>query len=283
MRHSIKLLMAAAVASISFAGVASAADMPMKVKAPPPPPIFNWTGFYIGGFVGGAGADRDAWASEPVNVPFGFYNGTGFATTYGLGTSFIGGGTIGYNWQMPASPFVLGIEGEVGYLHLTGSRQDVNARLAGLSPIDSVDSTRLGDWYGVLAGRAGWTGWNNRALFYVKGGVAFVDHSYSFTDACIGPGAPGCGPGFLVINRNNNNNGQVTYAVGAGIEYAFTPNWSLKGEYLYLGTQRSYTSSATSLAAPVGVLFTNTNSDPGIHTGKIGLNYRWGGPIVAKY
>src|SRR5581483_1515830 len=115
MRHSIKLLMAAAVASISFAGVASAADM--AVKAPPPPPIFNWTGFYIGGFVGGAGADRDAWASEPFIPPAGgFYNGTGFATTYGLGSSFIGGGTIGYNWQRPGSAFVLGIEGEVGYL-----------------------------------------------------------------------------------------------------------------------------------------------------------------------
>lgn len=51
---------------------------------------------------------------------------------------------------------------------MTGSRQDVNARAAGLSPIDSVDSTKLGDWYGVIAGRVGWTA--NRALFYVKGG-----------------------------------------------------------------------------------------------------------------
>lgn len=278
MRHSVKLLMAAAVASISFAGIASAADMAMKAP-PPPPPIFNWTGFYIGGFVGGAVADRDASASEPVNTPFGFYNGAGTATAYGLGSSFIGGGTIGYNWQGPGSNFVLGVEGEVGYLHLTGSRQDVNARLVNLSPIDSVDSTRLGDWYAVIAGRAGWTA--NRALFYVKGGVAFVDHAYSFTDSCIGAGPPGCGPGFLVINRGSNT--QATYAVGAGIEYAFNNNWSVKGEYLYLGTQKSYTSSATSLAAPAGVVFTNTNSDPGIHTGKIGINYRWGGPVAANY
>jgi outer membrane immunogenic protein len=252
----------------------------MPVKAlPPPPPVFNWTGFYIGGFVGGAGADRDAFASEPniVGAPAAFYNGTGLGTSYGLGSSFIGGGTVGYNWQRVGSPFVLGIEGEAGYIHMRGARQDVNATAAGLSPIDSVDSSRLGDWYGVIAGRAGWA--VNSALFYVKGGVAFIDHSYSFNDSCVGAGAPGCGGGFLVINRSTTD---ATYAVGAGIEYALTNNWSLKGEYLYLGTQKSYSSSATSVI-PAGTLYTNSNSDPGIHTGKIGLNYRWGGPIVAKY
>ena len=275
--QTIALIVAAV--SLLTAGAASAADMAVKA-APIPPAIFSWTGFYIGGFVGGATADGDAWASEPVLVGTTgvFYNGTGTPTTYGLGSSFIGGGTIGYNWQMPGSNFVLGVEGEVGYLHLTGARQDVNARLTGLSPIDSVNSTRLGDWYGVLAGRLGWSA--NRALFYLKGGVAFVDHNYSFNDSCVGAGAPGCGGGFLVINRGSDV--QVTYAAGAGIEYAFTNNWSLKGEYLYLGTQKSYSSSATT-TIPAGILYTNTNSDPGIHTGKIGINYRWGGPVVARY
>jgi len=278
MRHSLKLLMAAAIASISYAGAASAADLPVKAP-PPPPPIFNWTGFYIGGFVGGAGADRDAWQSEPLNNVFGFYNGTGFNTPYSLGSSFIGGGTVGYNWQSVGSPFVLGVEGEIGYLHLTGSRQDINARIAGFAIPDSIDSTRIGDWYGVLAGRAGWT--VNRALFYVKGGVAFVDRRSSFNDSCIGPGAPFCGPSALIINQGNNN--QATYAVGGGIEYAFNNNWSLKGEYLYLGTQRNYTATGLAAGGFAGVLFTNTASDPGVHTGKIGINYRWGGPIVAKY
>ncbi len=64
-------------------------------------------------------------------------------------------------------------------MHLTGSLQDVNARAARLSSIDSVDSTHLGDWYGVIAGRAGWSA--DRALFYVKGGAAFINHNYSFT------------------------------------------------------------------------------------------------------
>jgi outer membrane immunogenic protein len=275
MGYSIKILMAAAIASISVAGAASAADLP--VKAPPPPPIFNWTGFYIGGFVGGAGADRDAWASEPVSAAGVFYNGPGSLNmTYGLGSSFIGGGTVGYNWQRVGSPFVLGLEGEAGYLHLRGSRQDVNAVANGLALPDSIDSSRIGDAYGVIAGRAGWTA--NRALFYVKGGVAFVGHSYSFNDSCtVAP----CGPGALLIRRDDT---QVTWAAGAGVEYAFNNNWSIKGEYLYLATQRTYTTSGTITAGvATGTLETNSNRDPGVHTGKIGINYRFGGPIVAKY
>src|SRR5262249_16463785 len=132
---------------------------------------------------------------------------------------------------------------EAGYLHLSGSRQDVNARLAGLALPDSIHSTRLGDWYGVIAGRAGWAA--NRTLFYVKGGVAFVNNSYSFNDSCVGGG---CGGNMLVFGHTDT---QVTYAVGAGIEYAFSDNWSVKGEYLYLGTQKAYSQSGlTQIGAP---------------------------------
>lgn len=279
MRHyRTKLLLTATVASLGFAAIASAADLPARTytKAPVAPMAFNWSGFYIGGFVGDAFADGNSVASEPVSASGLLYNGLNPTTSYGLNSSFIGGGTIGYNWQAPGSNYVFGLEGEAGYLHLRGSRQDVNA--VPLSPIDSVDSTRLGDAYGVIAGRIGYA--SDRALFYAKGGVAFVGNSHSFNDSCIGAGAPGCGPGFLVTNQSDT---QVTYAVGAGIEYAFTNNWSLKGEYLYLGTHKTSIASGTSLAAPANVLFTNSFSDPGIHTAKIGINYRFGGPVVAKY
>jgi outer membrane immunogenic protein len=280
MKHAI--LCGLAISALLVAAplsVASAADMAVKAP-PPPPPMFNWTGFYIGGFAGGAVADRDASASEPRSAAGAFYNGPGsLNTAYGLGGSFIGGGTIGYNWQQPGSNFVLGIEGEAGYLHLRGSRQDVNAFNNGLALSDSVDSTRIGDAYGVIAGRAGWSA--DRALFYVKGGVAFVASSSSFNDSCIGAGAPGCGPGALITSHSDT---QVTYAVGAGVEYAFNNNWSIKGEYLYLGTQKTDTQTGIVTAGgATGTLFTNSNSDPGVHTGKIGINYRWGGPVVAKY
>jgi outer membrane immunogenic protein len=110
-----------------------------------------------------------------------------------------------------------------------------------------------------------------------KGGVAFVGNSYSFSDPCS-TGA--CGASTLALGHNAT---QTTYAVGAGIEYALINNWSIKGEYLYLGTRQTFTQSGIAAGGLAGTTETNTASDPGIHTAKIGLNYRWGGPIVAKY
>jgi len=277
MRHyRTKLLLTATVASLGFAAIASAADLPARTytKAPVAPMAFNWSGFYIGGFVGGAFADGDARATEPQTAAGAFYNGTGLPTSYGLNDSFIGGGTIGYNWQAPGSSYVFGLEGEGGYLHLHGSRQDVNAFNAGLALPDSINSSRIGDAYGVIAGRIGWA--SDRVLFYAKGGVAFVGNSYNFNDTCV---TGGCGGGILTITHSDT---QVTYAVGAGIEYAFTNNWSLKGEYLYLGTRKTAVQSGlTGVGIPITE--TNSSSEPGVHTAKIGINYRFGGPIVAKY
>jgi outer membrane immunogenic protein len=264
----------AAAALISTS--AFAADLPARTytKAPVMPTVFNWTGFYIGGFVGGAFADGNARATEPSTPGGVFYNGRNLETSYELDSSFIGGGTIGYNWQAPGSNYVFGVEGEAGYLHLRGSRQDVNAVSAGFVLPDSVNSTRIGDAYGVIAGRIGYT-WD-RTLLYAKGGVAFVGNTYNFTDACT---VGGCGANTLLISHSGTD---VTYALGAGIEYAFTNNWSMKGEYLYLGTRHTITGSGqTGFGVPT--TFTNSASDPGVHTVKLGVNYRWGGPIVAKY
>jgi outer membrane immunogenic protein len=278
MRHfSTTLLMTAAIASLGFANIASAADLPARTytKAPVAPVAFNWSGFYIGGFVGGAFADRNATATDPQSAPLAFYNGGNLVNSYGLNSSFIGGGTIGYNWQTPGSNLVLGLEGEAGYLHLHRSQQDINAVNSGFALPDSVNSTRIGDAYGVIAGRVGFA--SDRALFYAKGGVAFVGNNYSFSDPCT---TGGCGAATLFLN---NSGTQVTWAAGAGIEYALTNNWSIKGEYLYLGTRKTFTQSGVAGASLAGTIETNSASDPGVHTAKIGINYRFGGPIVAKY
>ena len=88
---------------------------------------------------------------------------------YDLKSSFLGGGTLGCNWQPIGSPFVIGAEGEIGYLRLTASALDFP-----LDPFQSINSSvRIGDWYGMVTGRLGYA-WD-RALVYVKGGVAFVD------------------------------------------------------------------------------------------------------------
>jgi outer membrane immunogenic protein len=271
------LTIAASIAAIALgSAAASAADLaPRYTKAPPPVAAFSWTGFYIGGFVGGAFADGNAMSTEPRTAAGVFYNGP-LTNNYSLSNSVIAGGTIGYNWQPAASNWVIGIEGEAGYIHLNRTIQDINAINNGLAFPDSLDSTRIGDWYGVIAGRAGFT--FNQALFYAKGGAAFVNKNYSFADNCT---AAPCGPGILNLS---NNRTQVTWAAGAGIEYALTNNWSIKGEYLYLGTRETVASTGVGGGTAAGLVFSNSHTDPGVHTAKFGVNYRFGaGPLVAKY
>ena len=101
-----------------------------------------------------------------------------------------------------------------------------------------------------------------------------MNKSYGFNDNCsVAP----CGPGILNLGRSTT---QTTWAAGGGLEYAFTPNWSIKGEYLYLATRETVTSTGIT---NTGFTNTNVHTDPGIHTAKVGINYRFGGPVVAKY
>jgi outer membrane immunogenic protein len=277
MRIATKRLLTVAIASLGLTTIASAADLPARTytNAPVVPLAFNWSGFYIGGFVGGAFSDGNATATDPATAAGARYNGGNLVNSYGLNSSFLGGGTIGYNWQTPGSNFVLGLEGEAGYLHMRRSQQDINAINSGFAFPDSINSSRIGDAYGVIAGRLGWAA--DRTLLYVKGGVAFVGNSYNFTDACT---TGTCGASTLALGHSDTD---VTYAVGAGIEYAFTNNWSIKGEYLYLGTRQHFTQSGVAGGGLAGTTEINTASEPGVHTVKLGINYRFGGPIVAKY
>ena len=159
-----------AAATLGTFGTASAADLPARYPNATPPapvilPVFSWTGCYLGGFASGAWGndlaayDRSNLAGQP-GPPFD-------AWSYKLSTSFIGGGTVGCNWQPVGTPFVAGVEGEFGYLKLSGSSFDP---LDPIGPNNILSTTKIGDWYGMLTGRLGYA-WD-RALFYVKGGAA---------------------------------------------------------------------------------------------------------------
>jgi outer membrane immunogenic protein len=238
---------------------ASAADLPAPVyKAPPaPPPAFSWTGFYIGGFAGGAGG-----AEDPVDL--GEYagqtitNGTGHVWRYNTKASFIGGGTVGANYQ--TGNFVFGIEGEAGYLHITGSGAD--PRSPGL---DVVSSSRLGDWYGLIAGRIGyaWDHW----LFYAKGGAVITNVSGTVVDSCK---ALPCGP--VTINAVGSKDDVLSGAFGGGLEYAITNNWTVKAEYLFFTLNNHWL--VTGVASNTATYSWDHNFS-GLHTGKVGINYKF--------
>src|SRR5262245_51378490 len=121
-RYSLSLLATAAAISFS-ASVASAADLPRKAPAlAPAPPPFSWTGFYIGGHRGaGWGTSETSLSSlsfGPGGPPFVPTGGNAFSQTQTNG--WLGGGTIGYNWQV--NPwFVFGIEGDFTWTDIKGT------------------------------------------------------------------------------------------------------------------------------------------------------------------
>jgi hypothetical protein len=99
----------------------------------------------------------------------------------GLGNSFIGGGTLGCNWQPVGSPSVFGIEGDAGYMKLEGSAFDplINSTLpvtAVRGSPDVLGTAKIsGDGYGMITGRLGYA-WNAYTFIYInRRGLAIND------------------------------------------------------------------------------------------------------------
>jgi len=288
-----------AVAALALITPAGAADLRPVTKAPPAPviPPFTWTGCYIGGFVGGAWQE-DTTFTDLGNGLFGAYSGgvTSPVTvaaphSWSPGSndgSFIGGGTLGCNWQPVGSAFVFGIEGEVGYMHFRNAAFDpllapgvpvtsVGLRgAAGVAGVpDVLGLSRTGDWYAMITGRLGYAAWD-RGLIYVKGGAAFLPTRSAIIDNCATI-ATGCGNWFIATATNDDTS--TTWTIGGGVEWAFATNWSVKAEYMFIGEPDSTVScaSATLLSGATvpGGPFCFGHSFGGIHTAKLGLNWRF--------
>jgi opacity protein-like surface antigen len=263
-----------------FAPAPAVRAAPMYTETPVAAALPTWTGFYLGGFAGGAWAG-DVTATELTPSPGlqSSFNGIGTQSSHNLGSRAIGGLTFGYNYQ--AGPLVAGLEAEGGYLRLTGSAPffaDPN------TVSNTVSSTKIGDWYTALTGRVGFA--FGPTLIYGKGGLAIVD----VTEAVISTAAlpqcdtpPAAPPGCRSVAAAGGNRLGVTWVAGAGIEYALSNKWSVKGEYLALGTDVSNTASGPGLVpCPSGTrvggctlqTFNWRHDLPIVQTAKIGLNYK---------
>jgi len=220
------------VAATALAGSAYAADLPSRRAPPPayipPVPIFTWTGFYIGANAGGAFRTNNNLynntlffgGAAPV---FGFNNGSNNGR-------FIGGGQAGVNYQV--GQFVFGVEGDGQAL--VGGRPTFPGGVGGGST----------SFLGTVRGRGGLA--FDRLIVYGTGGVAFGNSNLPTTAVATVAGIPG------FFTTANGNNMRVGYAVGAGLEYAFAPNWSVKAEYLFtdLGRNKVPTCLAPARASP---------------------------------
>ncbi|MGD0635540.1 MAG: outer membrane protein [Beijerinckiaceae bacterium] len=151
----IRNFLLSSAALIALSGVALAADLSSTraPAAPPPIPVFSWTGLYVGGQIGYAfGNDNDTRVIPAIS-----------ASTNPSGV--LGGAHIGYNFDPGLGGVVLGLEGDIN-----GSSYTATA--SGLYTIKSPVQ-------GSIRGRAGFA--VDRALFYATGGAAFATFNDTYT------------------------------------------------------------------------------------------------------
>jgi high affinity Mn2+ porin len=183
---------------IAFAGPAAAADLPLK--APAMRAIFDWTGFYVGAHVGYSHGASNAALSDPtVTAAPSVYSG------------MVAGVQAGYNHRFQ-SGLLLGVEGDFTFPNYFTSNSVV-ALLA--SPRSAV--TEGLDYVGTARGRIGYAA--DSWLFYATGGLAFAGERFINMPA--------------VGNEEKIIHARLGWAAGAGVEYGFAPDWSVKLEYLY--------------------------------------------------
>ena len=265
----MKNKMCLSLSILAFSGVSFADTTPATTTKS----TYDWTGVYVGGFVGGASGANGTNSSTTNNTVPTPPSQNSNSSNYSTGGSFMGGGTVGYNWQIPKTPYLIGLEGEYGYLSLSGSSQS-SSKVGGVS-VNTQSKTTIGSdyGYGLVGGRIGYA--LDRSLFYVKSGAVFTQTNT--TNSMSGAGYSGINDA-----ASSNSRGTTTgYAIGGGVEYVPTyynnKNLTVKVEYLYFGIPTS--SSSSSQAASDGGYFTQdtsyNNTTGGISTAKIGVNYKF--------
>jgi outer membrane immunogenic protein len=196
----MKRLLISSVSLAIASGSALAADMPVKAPIAPPPPVFSWTGLYLG-VEGGGGQGRENYFDNTVTGTPGNPAGTPISQSPNGG---IFGGVLGYRYQ--AGQFVFGIEGTAAWADLTSSFNPS-------API--TDSFKVRSLY-TATGQAGWA--FNQALLYVKGGWAGASVNTSTALPTIGAFA----------SQRQSDSG---WTVGVGVDYAAWQNLVIGIEY----------------------------------------------------
>jgi outer membrane immunogenic protein len=303
----MKKLLFASTGFVLFAGTSVlAADLPVKApvyKAPVVVPVFSWTGFYVGGNVGYSWGRASTDLTETVTTTASITGPNGpIASATVTQTSFgndrarlnggLGGFQAGYNWQFDR--YVAGLEGDI---QGTGERGGVTICpvTAGAAPVPCPGPTgtlfgtanyRL-PWFGTLRGRLGVT--FDRVLLYATGGLAVGEIKADYVDGFFNSTTT-----LNPLATGSVNTTRAGWVVGAGIEGAIDRNWSIKAEYLHLdfgSIDQSISANGVPLTVVIGDFRTTISQSltSAFHTRvtddvfRIGVNYRFGGPVVAKY
>lgn len=260
---------------------ARAADMP-ALKAPMRSPAYDWTGFYIG-VNGGGSAGRSG-----TDVVFDAPTRAGGVTETAVGSmsqsmvGALGGLQAGYNAQ--ANSFVFGLEADI---QATSQKGDallpdsliLPSRCLGPCPPGTplftvttsiLDYAQKLPWFGTARARVGVTP-ADRWLVYATGGLAYGEIK---TDATVTLPALGSATA-------SSSQTKAGWVAGAGVEAALGGGWTGKVEYLHVDFGNVSSILASTLRHFDGTFIANSHVTDEIL--RVGVNYRFGGAVVAKY
>jgi len=243
------------VVSICSSQAADLGASPYYTKAAPPvvAAVYDWSGLYLG-VNGGYASAHGCWSVDDP-FPTGCHNSTG-ATA---------GGQLGYRWQV--TNWVFGLEGQGNWADLSGSNV-VSSNMGFLNK--GTNQTKI-DSLAMFTGSVGVA--MSNVLLYVKGGGAIVNDSYNYTNQFPNRGGTGSAS-------------RWDPAAGVGVEIGFAQNWTIGAEYNHVfGANKDLTMNCVD---GTGIGACGGSSDKfhitqDVDMALVRLNYRFGGPVVARY
>ena len=220
------LLAGLGLLAVAFAAPASAADLPRSMPYKAPAYVTAYN-----------------WTGFYLGVHAGY--GWGASEGFDLGGGFVGG-QVGYNWQPMGSPWVFGVE-------LDSAWADFGRSSTFIVPAGLLSVQSDANYMGSLRGRVGYA--FDRTLVYATGGLGWINNEVTI-NATLAP---------FVIGTSDSKT-HFSGVIGAGVEHALAPNWSVKAEYIYaMYGSKTY----------FGNFGGGLSGDADIHTAKVGLNYHF--------
>jgi len=257
------LLLGVAGVALMAAGAVNAADLPRKAlpMVAPPPPVFSWTGCYVGAQAGGGWGRKRNEHTEGI-VASGVASEIVPLTSNADLSGGAFGGQVGCDYQFTGG-WVIGVRGNAlaADIHGSGLQLDEPAEHA-----DGIFAART-NFLASVTGRLGYS-WNT-VLAYVNGGAAWAHDKYDFSRAAELA---------LVFQETFPTESRTGWTVGVGVEWAFAPNWSAFAEFAYYDfgdTSRSFTGCSPGLCETPRFSLKQQ-----IETVMIGVNYRFN---LARY
>jgi outer membrane immunogenic protein len=294
-RIAFAIRIAAVALSITPAAAADLSRFPPASRFYPPTPmlrVYNWTGCYLGGQLGGAFSDNKLNGQLATSVPAAGGTMVTDISQNASATSVTIGGQVGCDLQF-ARNWVIGAQIDGAWTHLHSSQSFTSGQ--GLPEQGSIalsaNSTITANVIATATGRLGYAANFDdiASLFYVKGGAAFINYdSYGIngqtaTTLCaVFDPSVGCKAFNAPVNNAFNFAAPSTnrwgWTIGLGTEWVVDGNWSIFGEWDYMNFG-NHTANFTDANSGTSQLTVKQS----INELKMGINYRFGNPLPAQY